>query len=65
MELTAYEASKKYRISTGYIRSLAGKKTIKGRQAKIKKNIYIWLISEPSLQAYLKTERKPGPKKKT
>ena len=64
MSLTTYEASKKYGLSTGYLRYLLGRKSIKGRQAKITSKGNIWLIEEPSLKAFLKTERRPGPKPK-
>ena len=41
------------------------KKQIKGRQAKISDRSLVWLIDEPSLKRFLKTERKVGRPKKT
>jgi len=65
MELTTYEASKKYKLSTGYLRLLLGEGRIKGRQARIKENTSVWLLDETSLKAFLGTERKPGRPKKS
>ena len=64
MNITTYEASKKYNLSTGYLRYLLGKKAIKGRRATLRKKAYVWLIEESSLKGFLKKDRKPGPKKK-
>ena len=35
MEISTYEASKKYKFSTGYLRYLLSNKTIKGRQIQV------------------------------
>jgi len=64
MELTTYEASKKYGFTTRYLRHLLEVNAIKGRQAKMTTLKVIWLIEENSLKRYLKKERKPGPKRK-
>jgi len=64
MELTTYEASRKYDLSTRYIRYLLAKKSVKGRQAKISSKNLVWLVDESSLKSFLATERKPGPKTK-
>jgi len=62
MELSTYEASRKYNFSTGYLRLLLGKKSIKGRQVEITSKKSVWMIDEKSLQKFLKKERKPGPR---
>lgn len=64
MEITTYEASKKYGLSQSYLRLLLGRKAFKARQIQTTKKFFIWLIDEDSLKTFLKTPRKPGPKKK-
>lgn len=60
MELTTFEASKKYKLSTGYLRLLLGRGEIKGRQAQMTSQRKIWLIDEKSIKNFLKKDRKPG-----
>ena len=62
MLITTWEAHKKYKLSTGYLRSLLAAKKITGRKAPITSRRYVWLVDEPTLKKFLKTERKPGPK---
>jgi len=62
MELSTYEASKKYNLSTGYLRLLLGKKSLKGRQIQTTAKTFVWLIDEASLKKFLKKDRRPGPK---
>jgi hypothetical protein len=65
MELTTYEASKKYGFSQGYLRLLLGKKALRARRIQITKRVAVWLIDERSLKNFLKRpRRKPGPKKR-
>lgn len=60
--LTVYEAKEKHGISTGYLRVLLGKGSVKGELAKVTHKREIWLVDEASLKAFLKTPRTPGPK---
>lgn len=62
--LTAYEASEKYGLSTSYLRILCIKGRLKAESVKITKTKTLWLISESSLKAFLKTKRSPGRPKK-
>jgi len=64
MLITTYEASQKYKLSTGYLRTLLGKKVIKGRHAPFTSRRSVWLLDEISLKQFLKKERRPGPKPK-
>jgi hypothetical protein len=64
MEITTFEASENFGLSTSHLRRLLSNKTIKGRLAKITPKSMIWLVEEKSIQNYIKTNRKPGPKKK-
>jgi len=64
MEFTTYEASEKSGLSTSHLRRLLAKKTIKGRLAKITSKSKVWLVNDKSLQKYIGSLRKPGPKKK-
>mgnify|MGYP001952927814 CR=1 FL=1 len=64
MLLTTLEVAEKYGISIGYVRLLARTKKIKGREARISKSRSIWLVEEQSVKAYLKKDRKRGPKPK-
>ena len=63
--LTTLEASEKYQLSARYVRVLLAEERIKGRQAKISKSRFIWLIDEPSLKKYLKQDHPVGRPKKT
>lgn len=62
MEISTYEASMKFNLSTGYLRLLLGKKSIKGRQIQTTTKTFVWLINESSLKKFLKKDRRPGPK---
>jgi hypothetical protein len=62
MEFTTYEASEKSGLSTSHIRRLLAKNAIKGRLAKITTKSEIWLVDDKSLQKYMGSQRKPGPK---
>ncbi len=56
---TTMEAGKKYGLSDSYLRRLIAQGKVRGR-----KTIRTWLVDIPSLQEFLKTERRPGPKPK-
>ena len=56
---TTTEAAQKYGLSDSYLRRLIAKGKIRGR-----KTVRTWLVDIPSLQRFLATERKPGPKSK-
>jgi len=62
MEFTTYEASEKSGLSTSHLRRLLAKNIIKGRLAKITTKSMVWLVNDKSLQKYIGTFRKPGPK---
>jgi len=63
--LTTLEAANKYKLSTRYLRVLLAAGRISGRLAVVSKRTTLWLIEEPSLRKFLKTNRKVGrPKKK-
>jgi len=62
MLITTWEAHKKYGFSTGYLRTLLGKKILKGREAPITSRRKVWLLEEDSLKKYLKKDRKRGRK---
>ena len=62
--LSTYEAARKYKLSSGYLRHLIGQGTIKADSIKVTPSRVVWLIREESLKAFLKTPRKPGPKSK-
>jgi len=64
MELTTYEISIKYGISTSHLRRLLARKIINGRKAEITSKSVVWLVQEDSMKKYLRKERKPGPKAK-
>jgi hypothetical protein len=64
MQITTWEAHKKYGLSTGYLRRLLAKGVLKGREAPITSRRKVWFLDENSLKKYLKTDRKPGPKSK-
>ena len=63
--LTTYEASRKFKLSMGYLRLLIGKGILKAESVKVTSKRVIWLIDEASLKAFLKTPRTPGPKPKS
>ena len=62
--LSTYEAGRKFNLSQSYLRHLITKDTLKAESVKITSKRIIWLISEVSLKAFLKTPRSPGPKPK-
>ena len=65
-QLTTYEASLKYSISTRHLRHLLEvKKLLEGQRHKINPSKEIWIIEELSLIHYLKNRPKPGPRPKT
>ncbi len=57
--LTTIEASQRYGLTTRHLRHLITHGTIRARRSGL-----VWLIDEQSLQRYLATDRKPGPKPK-
>ena len=60
--LSTYEAGRKFDLSQSYLRHLISKGTLKAESIKVTDKRIIWLINEPSLKAFLKTPRTPGPK---
>jgi len=62
MDITTWEAHKKYGFSTSYLRALLAKKALKGRQAPITSRRTVWLLDEESLKKFLKKDRKRGRK---
>jgi hypothetical protein len=65
-QLSTYEASLKYGISTRHFRHLLEeKKLLEGQRHKISESKEIWIIEESSIIRYLKNRPKPGPRPKT
>jgi hypothetical protein len=65
-QLTTYEASIKYDISTRHLRHLLEeKKLLEGQRHKISATKEIWILEESSIIHYLKNRPKPGPRPKT
>lgn len=62
MEFTTYEASEKSGLSTSHLRRLLAKNIIKGRLARITTKSMVWLVNDKSLQKYIGSLRRPGPK---
>ncbi len=62
MQITTWEAHKKYGFSTAHLRRLLAQGVLKGREAPITSRRKVWLLDEDSLKKYLKTERKRGRK---
>lgn len=63
--LTCYEASKKYKLSQSYLRTLLAKGEIIGDQIPVSASRKIWLINKDSLLAFLASDRKVGRPKST
>jgi len=55
--LTIAEASHQFKLSIRYLHYLVVHKRLRGRRSN-----GTWLLDKSSLQQFLKTERKPGPK---
>lgn len=55
--LTTTEASQRSGLSVVHLRYLMRHGALKGRRSGL-----VWLIEQESLERYLKTKRKPGPK---